>query len=68
MGKDKKEEERKPNKYEKASKIDLELDIEATMQQVMEEAKIKVAKEMKDKSKGDEGFGDAMDAVASGKK
>lgn len=38
------------------------------MQQVMEEAKIKVAKEMKDKSKGDEGFGDAMDAVASGKK
>ena len=38
------------------------------MQQVMEEAKIKVAKEMKDKSIGDEGFGDAMDAVASRKK
>lgn len=34
----------------------------------MEDAKIKISKEMKDKEKGDEGFGDAMDAVSSGKK
>ena len=33
----------------------------------MEDAKIKISKEMKDKEKGDEGFGDAMDAISSGK-
>ena len=38
------------------------------MQEAMEDAKMKVARELKDDQAGDEGFGDAMDAVASGGK
>ena len=34
----------------------------------MEDAKIKVAEELKDKNTGDEGFGDAMNAISSGGK